>query len=424
VATASVFFVFLLLVFLGGVINIGRIMRARGDLQHAADSAALAAAEGLVMGQPNVLANARSTAQQFGATFRLGTNVNVNIPGTDVDFGFWHWAPGACVFSATSCPMGWEPAPEPSPSPLLGANAVHVRTRYQVPSILDYFAGTGSPTLQAEAWAVGRRARVSCAMPVAISSCQILDAQGALNCPNTNVDGDPMQRFSFTSGIENFPAQFWPSPCTGPPDFGPPCQDQPLPLDNSLALTRIDLQHVGGDDTDGIWRTFVDHHTYSNATDCAASPADFLTGMTPVPPDPRPNAEPFLWGLMGQATQNGPKDGPCLLGQKLVLPVVQPDACPGVWPAVNAGNVIGYVTVIFRSVVCTDGSWLDSTNCDAAGFEAAATNCGNQDNSHAGQTSDHLRLNAEILCEPPTGYGPGTSSERHNRALQPRLVTP
>src|SRR5687768_12384230 len=45
VAVLSVSFVVMLLAFLTLIINVGRLMRTKGDLQHAADSAALAAME-------------------------------------------------------------------------------------------------------------------------------------------------------------------------------------------------------------------------------------------------------------------------------------------------------------------------------------------------------------------------------------------
>src|SRR5215213_7877134 len=110
VAVLSVFFVVLLLGLLALVINVGRLMRTRGDLQHAADSAALAAMESLdnkptggVPGRDNLDYNGsplsiQAMATRFAQKYQLGggdvptvdTTMGGSIVNNDFAVGFWH----------------------------------------------------------------------------------------------------------------------------------------------------------------------------------------------------------------------------------------------------------------------------------------------------------------------------------------------
>src|SRR5688572_23303996 len=143
VSVLSVFFVLLLLTFLALVINVGRLMRARGDLQHAADSAALAAMEVLdnKPGAPPTIAPGRSAtdydvnsarsiqgmavlmAQKHlvvsgaGQLPTVSTTYGDDIVADDFVAGFWHVKPDErCIFdNLANCNAGGAAPFEPVP---------------------------------------------------------------------------------------------------------------------------------------------------------------------------------------------------------------------------------------------------------------------------------------------------------------------
>src|SRR4029079_998085 len=104
VSVLSVFFVLLLLTFLAVAIHLGRLMRARGDLQHAADSAALAgvgsldnkASGGPPAGRTAADFDGSSTSSQGVAlaqsqayTVAGGVGQRPTLaPATDLEYGF------------------------------------------------------------------------------------------------------------------------------------------------------------------------------------------------------------------------------------------------------------------------------------------------------------------------------------------------
>src|SRR3954447_26494220 len=129
VSVLSVFFVLLLLTFLAVSINLGRLMRTRGDLQHAADSAALAEVGSLdnkQTGGPragrtpadfdysasdSTQGVARAHALAFGVTSGVGQHPDVDA-NTDIQYGFWHLRnTDRCMFGPGNCSAGWEAAP-------------------------------------------------------------------------------------------------------------------------------------------------------------------------------------------------------------------------------------------------------------------------------------------------------------------------
>jgi hypothetical protein len=384
VSVLSVFFVLMLLAFLGLAINVGVLVRVRGDLQNAADSAALAAATALdvkvspgppfpgrtsadfdrsdssVQGQADLQARKYDPANAVSQTISLDRS-------NDLSFGFWHLrAADQCVFSAGGCGLGLEPLPvaigAANPIQLFAVNAVSVNTRFTVPFVLDRFLGMGPMSLSARATAIGRRARVRCALPFAISVCQLIDDGSGTYTQPFSCPATPITR-TFVNGD----------------------------VSERNAMGRVDL----------LGRfTFVDQFMRDFARDQAWLQCDddvagttYPIGNGLMPPFPRPNIQPLVDALAGVRGESGVKGdwgsrfpgghvaNRCMLGKPFVLPVVQPsdvhapaDCVSSVWPATNTQSVVGYVNVTFTRINC----WHQAGHPDGRPFvqpPLTADNC-------------------------------------------------
>jgi hypothetical protein len=409
------FFVLMLIAFLALAINIGRIMRTRGDLQNAADSAALAAAERL-LGADGDLILARDVAKAQATTFKLTSGASADVADADVHFGFWHFfGSEPCVFAGGTCGAGFEQAPYPGTFPRFSVNAIRVTARATLPTIFDAFMQQGNTSMAASGIALSRRARANCSLPVAIPTCRATDdggnplfdsANGELDCTSGP------KTVTFTSGRESWP------------------QDP----DNTRAFGRVDIVNYGDDDypisnvylDSPYMRHFVRNHTLDNDAECMID-QDYEVGITPMPQwgTPRPNLEPLVEGLLGLRIDPFPaaptlyKSGPCTLGQRRVVAVLKSNSCgdENAWPPTTSGMVVGYVNITFQSIRCSDGTTiLDTSNCDNA---ALALPCTTPvwEGSPLARYSGQLTLTGQIDCAAPTG--PNNDS---TLASQPRLI--
>jgi hypothetical protein len=415
VSVLSVFFVLLLLTFLAVIINIGRLMRTRGDVQAAADSAALAAAGNLEIKPPMGPAQGRSSqdfdplltgsapdvalahAEAFTVMDWTGSKPTLD-PVADIQFGFWHLK-GAetCAFSSGACTAGWEPAPtgfEANGIQLLAVNSVVATTHFPLPTLFTSIVKLGTTNFTARATAIGRRARANCALPIALSVCQLVDAGG------------------FSCGV--------------PKDL------EFVSADNShqWALGRIDLRNTA---TEHVF--LRDHVRVGTYNHCSTDPAgaQYLNGLARMAdgPDRRPNLIPVVHGLVGIRDDPGTQQaGRCTLGTTHVVAVVQPDGvqsisdCPGMappgpiptvdasptvnWPPLGQQRVIGYVNITFTSIRChhVGTQILTQANCET---QMDATDLTKKlANTCQGPASDpaaHLRIRVfgTVSCDAPVG---------------------
>jgi Flp pilus assembly protein TadG len=430
VSVLSVFFVLLLLTFLAVVINLGRLMHTRGDLQHAADSAALAAAGALDTGpggtQYHRIAadfddasstSIQGTAVSFGRSYTMTAGVGqvaTMNPVTDLQLGFWHLrGPELCAFgSGTACGPGWELAAsdlKTNPIAMLSVNAAIAAAHYPLPAYFGDFLGLGTTDMTAKATAYGREGRVKCALPTAVNVCQLIGPGGTgFDCSSGDID------LTFVN------AQ----------DTVDPRQPQ--------AFGRIDLINQWNP-AEGIMRDYVRTRDYLHCEDDAADlppTTEYLAGVGLMPNSTRGNIQPVIDALAGVPTDGGTHQAKrCLLGSTMVLPVVKPigvespadcaNICPAgpdpggciAWPASGQQRVVGFVNVTFIAAHCwheasphPDGRGfvqptLTQANCEteldpdpaAAPGELLATNCSGTN----GMTPSYqagLRVDVQISC--------------------------
>jgi len=441
IAAVSVFFVLLMLTFLGLTINIGRLLRTKGDLQNASDSAALAAAETLDVkggtGGPISMGgtgggretddfdssmgrSAQSAAKAVVNSFRVMNEVNqlpvFNITtNQDLLFGFWHWknGPEKCAFTSGMCGQGWEPSDVQPPTcfeplQMFGTTAVSVTVRYQVPPVLGSFLGQTSTWMKTTSIAVGRRSRVKCAMPFAVSTYDAAEPPTPIVYDSSGVEAGLYcdgHNYSFTS--QN--------------------------LGCSATLARVDVTDQQAM-APGDLKAFVRSEIVDN---CANDTADthYYTGAPTVPATGLADSDirPIVDGLLGIPTRPGGKTGPCRLGQPMVLPVIKYGvqgihACPtSPWPpdASAVPLVVGFVNVIPHAIYCKGGGdpltatgGPSSWNCNAtdAATLTFIENCTGWADPAPGDIAN-LSLETRIGCDAPTG-----PNGNFSLALQPRLV--
>jgi hypothetical protein len=453
VSVLSVFFVLLLLTFLAVAINLGRLLRTRGDLQNAADAAALAAVGALDSGPtgPDFLARriladfsdasttsiqgkAVAIAQAHNMAAGVGQVAAID-PGTDVEFGFWHLrGPELCAFGAgTMCGPGWEPPSadlKTNPVAMLTVNAARVTARYSLPSYFYNFLGVApSVNMTARATAYGRQTRTRCALPTAVSVCQLIGPGGfGLDCSAGPIN---LTFVNAQDGVDS----------THPQAFG-----------------RIDLINQWDPASDfGTMREYIRLRDFWHCErdDLDTPPTtEYLPVVGQMPDVPRGNIQPVVDALAGIPTDGaGHQPGRCLLGQKLLVPVIKPigietaadcaNICPAgpdpggctQWPATNQQRVVGFVNITFTALHC----WHEASPHPKPGAvfvqpTLTAANCETEmDNdptnpgllaSHCGGTNGMdptwqagLRVDAQITCDAPVGPLGTTGT-----AILPRLV--
>jgi len=464
VSVLSVFFVLLLLTFLAVSINLGRLVRTRGDLQHAADSAVLAATESLDVkpaggplagrtsadydkltagSMPDVAARVAQAYTMMSSFDQTPTIDGTLDPSSGLTYGFWHLRPAAehCVFSTgTSCGPGWEAAPASPPGNaihMFSVDAILFNGKYPLPPYFGSFLGVSNTNMTARATAYGRRTKVPCALPTAVSVCQLVDFWG----PGTG--------FTCTPGVIH--RTFVNNETTDPNAFG-----------------RVDLIDQWDPIGQALMRPYIRQRDFRHCLlDSADSPptTEYLSGdgMMPGETDgiPRGNIQPVVDALVGIETEGGGQQaGRCLLGKTLVVPVVQPigvetlancaiglsstTTCPagppppgpGIpppvpspcipWPATGVQRVVGFVNIKFTTIHCAAPPGggpqpvLTEANCET-NPTVWANKCSAPLNAPWAEQGV-ITVEADITCGPPSDPLDATGTPIPNQVFKPRLV--
>jgi hypothetical protein len=188
VAAFVVFCLVALVAFVALALNLGHLMAVRGELQNAADMAALSGA-GVLDGTAANVANAPTTARTFGNDNRTDSHVAMGVANGDITVGTWS------MTARTFTPATATTAPT-------DVVAVRVRTYRDathsgpVDVLFGSFLGRSQSNVAASAIAVaGGPSQVPCAqMPIAISACYV--------DPDANVCGQTF-RIYFANNIIN-----------------------------------------------------------------------------------------------------------------------------------------------------------------------------------------------------------------------------
>jgi hypothetical protein len=353
VAVLAVFFILAMGAFLALSFNIGLLFKARGELQTAADSAALAAAEGLD-GTLAGLDAGRLTAFSFAAAHDVtGQPVRISDQA-DVRYGFWHFDDERCTYSNRGCARGFEEAPDPTLRPFSITAVLVGNGRDQdpnhnppLPVIFGAFIARDRPfTLSARAVAVGRRARVDCALPVGLFECaDDFLTSGELRC---NGAGELDRPLVFTRA-------------------------------NLDDLPRVNLLGDGNPNADRVSAQIL-----RNQADCADE--DFDTGSTRFTTGGGTGTlRQVVDALLG--FDGDDQDGPCLVGATRTLPVLECRSRRG-----NRRTVVGFVNARVEALTCGNGA--------PAACPTGSTNpCGRSGGSGAS-------LTLRVLCGDPSGAPP------------------
>jgi hypothetical protein len=193
VAVLAAILIVMLGAFLALSMNMGMIVRTRGELQTAADSSALAGAKELD-GLSTGISTARTVAYNFAAQQALIGNssdstVKINS-ATDVKFGHWHFKTETCVFSGGTCtvPSGQSGVFEEATtfsgiSDYAKVTAIKVADGRDgtadhnavMQTVFSFFLGGATARVTGQATAVGRGARANCPLPFALPLCSLIN---------------------------------------------------------------------------------------------------------------------------------------------------------------------------------------------------------------------------------------------------------
>jgi Flp pilus assembly protein TadG len=179
--TVVVLFALLLPVLLGFialVVDLGHGWLTRGQLQNAADSAALAGARDL-NGMATQYTLARASAQYYAAQHlanntAVGLNLNAgNAPNGNIVLGNWDFLTNAFT-------------PDNGSLPAYRVNAVKINTpTFAVPTWFATTFGINQENVVTSAIAVGGSPNASCGFPLVVPDCSILDNNGQVQCNAT-----------------------------------------------------------------------------------------------------------------------------------------------------------------------------------------------------------------------------------------------
>jgi hypothetical protein len=344
--------------------------------------------------------------------------MNPNVDGPDFRLGFFHAKPPdqeRCIFTGGICntlnvdyPFEFKPAGAMDPYQQFAVNFVQVTARYQVPPILAGLTGFGTASMAATTFAAGRRQRVRCALPFAVSTCQTEEG-------GPGVPGPPLQEFScgdlppftrsyvFNSQIED------------------PAVGGPILL---KGLSRVDLFGDGDPGPQSDYRDFVQDRTSDWA--CDTETRVRLSGTAIAPLHKRTDLGPIINGLLGiPSTSGGVKTGDCGLGRLHVIPVIAADeGCPDPnWPYADSAyhpRIVGFVNINFTRINCKNSN-PNNPNDDLTAGSASCDDPAQAELCVGGPgDADKLILFAEIHCSAPAAIGhPG---QPPIPALSPRLV--
>jgi hypothetical protein len=377
VAVLAMLFVVGVAALVAASFNIGYMLKARGDLQSASDSAALAAA-GSIDGTINGLTTGRTMAGQFAAQHRVTGQTVLVDQNADVEYGFWHYRSEPCAFSGMMCGIGFELTTTPTSDPFT-VNAVRVNNgrdgdATHNPAISPFLAGFfpgggGGPyRVRSDAVAVGRRSQVDCSLPIAIANCRgaghLFTATGELDC------GGPPREMTFTN--------------THTQDLG-----------------WIEFFDDNNPNTADLERAILD-----NDADCAAH--DIRTGNYPV--SNGNNLNPLIEPLLGYRHNQRQATG-CILGVRRTMAVV--DNCDSGTPSFNQRKfVIGFVTTEITAISCPNGTTWSVAGPNNCGTRPTRNPCaGGGGGGGGGGTSESLTI--RVYCDPPPTNAGGAGSFLH-----------
>ncbi len=192
--------------FLALVMNVGHLKTVRAQLHNATDSAALAAAREL-NGTEAGLATARTVARDYAGlheTDGLDGDPHIVIdPETDVQFGHW--------WSSQPRDSAFEEILGRTPADLQWINAVLVRDGREaargneVKTITGLLDRKATDVTAASVAVFGGACETYCAVPIAFSSCIIVDpVTKELNCDNVlEFNSDNTDNIGFTNLADN-----------------------------------------------------------------------------------------------------------------------------------------------------------------------------------------------------------------------------
>jgi hypothetical protein len=155
-------------------LNVGMLMKTKGELQNASDSAALAAAtaiDGTGAGQGSARQMAFNYANAHNVT---GGPVSIDWQGSDVKFGHWYFDTGTFVETADNLLID-------AVRVLDGTDGGYLRNS-KLNVFFGYWLGTSEASVISSAVAIGRGARADCPMPFVLPGCLFQGAGGDMQC--------------------------------------------------------------------------------------------------------------------------------------------------------------------------------------------------------------------------------------------------
>lgn len=205
--------------FLALAMNVGHATSVRGELENAADAAALAAARELDAKLNQGSCRAFATSEAIGRNHTTDATHPVSITRTDVAFCHWDRASNRTTWCLDA---GVDPSGDPPPfstpgakTELAGANAVQVTARRQggdaLPVWFASFLGQqadATMSVSAVSTAVGggpceSRDVAPLVAPLALADCRLVDGEGSPSCgaarafsDSGNTDLAPVRRMS------------------------------------------------------------------------------------------------------------------------------------------------------------------------------------------------------------------------------------
>jgi len=161
------------------IVDVGQIYRVRGELQNAADAAALAAAQALDGTSAGITA-ATAVVQTFGSAHEAENAAMDFTNDMAVEFGHWYFAGDAtATCSPTPCFDSYGAIPA-TPMTATAVRVTALRTAGASNAVNHFFApilGISASNVQADAVALGGGpAEAECAFPLVVPDCQVATA--------------------------------------------------------------------------------------------------------------------------------------------------------------------------------------------------------------------------------------------------------
>ncbi|MBN2575352.1 MAG: hypothetical protein JXP73_12375 [Deltaproteobacteria bacterium] len=160
--------------FMALALNVGMLMKTRGELQNGSDSAALAAA-GSINGTDDGQQTARHMADSYAGAHSVAEGpVSIDWQGNDVKFGRWDFDTRTFVESADNLLINAVKVAD-------GTDGGYLRNR-PLDVFFGFWLGASQASVRSSAVAVGRGARTDCPMPFVLPGCLFQGAGGDMQC--------------------------------------------------------------------------------------------------------------------------------------------------------------------------------------------------------------------------------------------------